>query len=173
MTDAKSPFRRVAAEKGYGSGPLGLAAFTCDYLLRSYVLVVLARIAPPGVTTWCHRLRGVRIGRDVFIDRFAIIDGSFPERITVEDEVRIAPGAAVLAHYEPGATLAEYTKPYVLQVRLCRFCFIGVNAVIMPGVTVGEGAIVTSGSVVLRDVPPYTIVSGNPAKAVSRLERRT
>lgn len=162
--------RRLAAAKGYRSNLPSLGAFLCDYILRSYILVLLARVAPPGSTTLCHRLRGVRMGRDVFIDRFAVIDGSFPERITVEDEVRISPGAAVLAHYEPGVTLAAFTAPYVLDVRLCRFCFIGVNAVIMPGVTVGEGAIVTSGSVVLSDVPPYTVVSGNPAKPVSRLQ---
>ncbi|HJN47039.1 MAG: acyltransferase [Vicinamibacterales bacterium] len=162
--------RRLASAKGYGASPVSLVGCAAEYLWKSYVLVLLARLAPPGWTTWCHRLRGVRMGREVFIDRFAVIDGSFPERVTIEDEVRIAPGAAVLAHYEPGSTLARYTKPYVLDVRLGRYCFIGVNAVVMPGTTVGEGAIVTSGSVVLSDAPPYTVVSGNPAKPVSRLK---
>ncbi len=164
--------RAVASLKGYSGSPLSLARFLVDYFLRSYVLVVLARIAPPGFTTACHRFRGARLGRDVFIDRFAVIDGSFPEQITMEDEVRIAPGAVVVAHYMPGQTLATYTKPYVLAVRLCRSCFIGVNAVVMPGVTVGECAIVTSGSVVLGDVAPFTVVSGNPARKVARVEEK-
>lgn len=44
--------------------------------------------------------------------------------------------------------------------------WIGMNAMIMPGITIGEGAIVASGSVVTKDVPPYTVVGGNPAKVI-------
>lgn len=46
--------------------------------------------------------------------------------------------------------------------------WIGMNAMIMPGVTIGEGAIVAAGSVVAKDVPPYTIVGGNPAKEMKK-----
>ncbi len=42
------------------------------------------------------------------------------------------------------------------------------NAMIMPGVKIGEGAIVAAGSVVVKDVPPYTIVGGNPAKEIKK-----
>jgi chloramphenicol O-acetyltransferase type B len=42
----------------------------------------------------------------------------------------------------------------------------------MPGVTVGEGAVVASGAVVLKDVPPYTMVAGNPAQVVKTLRPR-
>lgn len=159
----------LASQKGYPKGLLSLLRFALTYFLQSYVLVVLARVAPPGLTTICHRMRGVNIGKDVFIDRFAVIDGSFPERVTIEDEVRIAPGAVVVAHYQPGATLSACSPPFVKAVRLGKSSFIGVNAVIMPGVTVGEGAIVMAGSVVLSDVPPYNIVGGNPARVISRV----
>lgn len=46
--------------------------------------------------------------------------------------------------------------------------WIGMNAMIMPGVTIGEGAIVAAGSVVAKNVPPYTIVGGNPAKEIKK-----
>jgi len=46
--------------------------------------------------------------------------------------------------------------------------WIGMNAMIMPGVRIGEGAIVAAGSVVIKDVPPYTIVGGNPAKEIKK-----
>ncbi|KKO52229.1 CatB-related O-acetyltransferase [Paenibacillus sp. DMB20] len=46
--------------------------------------------------------------------------------------------------------------------------WIGMNAMIMPGVTIGEGAIVAAGSVVAKDVPPYTIVGGNPAQQIKK-----
>lgn len=164
-----SQLKAVAAGKGYRLDPVHLVAFAFAYLLKSYVLLLLARVAPPGLTSVCHRMRGVNVGTGVVIDRFAVIDGSYPEQITIEDEVRIAPGAVVVAHYQPGETLAAYSPPYVKAVRLGRSSFIGVNAVIMPGVTVGEGAIIMAGSVVLSDVPPYNVVCGNPARVVSRV----
>lgn len=46
--------------------------------------------------------------------------------------------------------------------------WIGMNAMIMPGITIGEGAIIAAGSVVVKDVPPYTIVGGNPAKVIKK-----
>jgi len=46
--------------------------------------------------------------------------------------------------------------------------WIGMNAMIMPGVKIGEGAIVAAGSVVVKDVPPYTIVGGNPANEIRK-----
>ena len=51
-------------------------------------------------------------------------------------------------------------------IRLCRGAWIGAKSVILKGVTVGEGAIVGAGSVVTKDVAPYTIVAGNPAKVI-------
>lgn len=50
-------------------------------------------------------------------------------------------------------------------------CFIGVNSVIMPGVTVGKAAVVASGAVVVTSVPPYTMVAGNPAKVVKTFRK--
>jgi acetyltransferase-like isoleucine patch superfamily enzyme len=47
-------------------------------------------------------------------------------------------------------------------------CFIGVNAVVMPGVTVGRASVVGSGAVVTADVPPLTMVAGNPARIIKR-----
>ena len=54
----------------------------------------------------------------------------------------------------------------ILPVRVCAWADIGVNAVILPGVTVGQGAIVGAGSVVTEDVPPFSIVAGVPARVM-------
>ena len=56
-------------------------------------------------------------------------------------------------------------------IRICRGAWIGARAVIMKGVTVGEGAVVGTGSVVMRDVPPYTVVLGNPARVIRELDQ--
>ena len=50
--------------------------------------------------------------------------------------------------------------------------WIGVNAVVLPGVTIGEGAVVAAGAVVTKDVPPYSVVAGVPAKVIKKIESR-
>ncbi len=54
-------------------------------------------------------------------------------------------------------------------IRICDDAWIGMNVIILKGVTVGEGAVVGAGSVVTKDVPSWTVVAGNPAKVVKRL----
>jgi acetyltransferase-like isoleucine patch superfamily enzyme len=54
-------------------------------------------------------------------------------------------------------------------VRICDDAWIGANAIVLPGVTIGEGGIVGAGAVVTKDVPPYSIVAGNPAVVVKEL----
>lgn len=57
----------------------------------------------------------------------------------------------------------------IAPVRLERRSWVGFNAIILKGVTIGEGAIVAAGAVVTKDVPPYTIVAGNPAQPIRTL----
>ena len=56
--------------------------------------------------------------------------------------------------------------------RVCERASIGSGSVLLPGITIGEGALVGAGSVVTRDVPPYTIVCGNPAKICGNIKER-
>ncbi len=145
--------------------------FVAKHFFKTYVLVLCSELAPPGITEHFHRLRGVHMGKDVFIDRHAMIDAAYPGKVYIGDEVRITSGACVMAHIKAGKHLRENYYPSVVrEVRIEKYAFIGLNAVILPGVTVGEGAIVVSNSVVMQDVKPYTIVSGNPAKVISRLK---
>ncbi len=63
--------------------------------------------------------------------------------------------------------MLEYGKPVTIQDNV----WIGGNSVINPGVTIGEGAVVASGSVVTKDVEPYTVVGGNPARVIKQIGR--
>jgi acetyltransferase-like isoleucine patch superfamily enzyme len=79
------------------------------------------------------------------------------------------PGAKVLGSEHTGEPVAEpviRTDLVIKPVRVGAGADIGVNAVLLPGVTVGEGAIVGAGAVVTRDVPPYAIAAGVPAKVM-------
>lgn len=149
-----------------------LPVFFVQYTCKAWLFLLLSEVMPPGISEKFHRWRGVEIGKDVFIDRHARIDGAYPERIIIEDQVRITAGACIMAHMKAGEYLADNYFPVVVKdVRICKYAFIGLNAVILPGVTVGEGAIVTCNSVVYQNVKPYTVVTGNPAKMVSKLRK--
>jgi acetyltransferase-like isoleucine patch superfamily enzyme len=125
------------------------------------------------LTAWIHRLRGVKIKsiHSVFISFNVCIDNVFPELVTIGEDVWLCRNVTILAHFNP----SEYQRPWLgdlicRPVVIERGAFIGVHAVILPGVRVGEGAAVGAGAVVTRDVPPRTIVAGNPARVVRTLE---
>lgn len=144
-----------------------------NYLWRNWLLGNLVRWAPRGVILPIHRMRGVKMGRDVFIDPTAIVETAFPENIAIGNDVRITAGCVIMSHIKAPHYLRETgLVPVVLKpVVLDDHCFIGVNSVIMPGVTVGKASVVTSGSVVVNNVPPYTMVQGNPAKVIKQFPK--
>lgn len=156
---------RSADERGRG-----VVWLVWNYFWRNWLLGNLVRVAPRGVINVLHRWRGVRMGRDCYIDPNAILETAYPQNISLGDDVRVTAGAIVMTHIKAPHFLRDRGfVPVVLQpVRLEDHCFIGVNAVVLPGVTVGKAAVVASGAVVTADVPPFTMVAGNPAKVVKR-----
>lgn len=138
------------------------------YIWRTWFLSNLVRWAPRFVILRLHRWRGVEIGRGCFIDPAAIIETAHAHNIAIGNDVRIAAQAVIMTHIKPPHLLRSkgIMASTVEPVRLEDSCFIGVGAIIMPGVTVGRAAVVASGSVVVGDVPPYSMVAGNPAKVV-------
>ncbi|PSL31460.1 DapH/DapD/GlmU-related protein [Dyadobacter jiangsuensis] len=103
------------------------------------------------------------LGKNVFINHacsFLDIGG-----ITIEDDVLIGPRVNITSEnhpLDPSDRQALIPKP----VHIKRNAWIGAGATILPGVTVGENAVVAAGAVVSRDVPPNTVVAGIPAKVV-------
>jgi len=141
-----------------------------NYLWRNWFLGNLVRIAPRGVINVLHRWRGVRLGSDCFIDPAAILETAYPENITIGNDVRVTAGAIIMTHIKPPHYLRDqgHVPVVIAPVVLEDHCFIGVNAVVMPGVTVGRAAVVASGAVITADVPPLTMVGGNPARVIKR-----
>ena len=120
-----------------------------------------------------YRKCGVKIGRNVFIGFLVMMDSEHPDYIEIEDEASIGPGVSIMAH-SPGSPFHSRLKIYYKEpkrVTIKRGAWIATRAVILPGVTIGEGAIVAAGAVVSRDVPPYTMAAGNPARLIQKLKR--
>jgi len=100
------------------------------------------------------------------------------EGVIIEDECFIGHGVVFINDRYPRAANPDGTPQgekdwQVVPTRVCRRASIGSGATILCGVTIGEGAIVGAGSVVTRDVPPRTIVAGNPARVLRPVPEHT
>lgn len=132
---------------------------------RNYLLMRLARGAPSlRVKNWLYRRMGLKVGSHVSVGLEATMDIFFPELITIEDEVIIGYGATILAHEY---LEREYrTGPVVIG----RGAVVGARSLILPGVTVAPGTVVSAMSLVNSDVEGF--VGGVPAKPLKPRETK-
>ena len=119
----------------------------------------------------CQRAKGVKIGKNVYLAYDVNIDLLYPELVEIGDNVRVGIGVIVLAHNRPSdgwlAHLGQVHEP----VRIERDAVLAAGSIVLPGVTVGEFAIVREGTVVEQDVPPFAMVAGIPARVIQQLPR--
>ncbi|MDE7079178.1 MAG: sugar O-acetyltransferase [Clostridia bacterium] len=107
----------------------------------------------------------VKVGKNVFVnnDFICMARGG----VEIEDDVMIAPRVSVLtANHD----LHDHHVLLCSPVHICKNAWIGSGAIILPGVTIGENAIVAAGAVVTKDVAPNTVVGGNPAKLIKNID---
>ncbi len=109
--------------------------------------------------------RGVKLGKNVKVQAFAFI----PEGVTIEDGAFIGPHACFTNDLYPRSTNPDGSLQTAADWKLVtttvkKGASIGANATIVCGVTIGEYAMVAAGAVVTRDVPPYALVVGVPAR---------
>lgn len=123
------------------------------------------------IGTFVEIQKGVRIGRRCKISSHTFIC----EGVTLEDEVFVGHNVTFINDLFPRATTADgrlqteadwHCRPTLVR----RGASIGSGATLLAGITVGEYALVGAGSVVTRDVPPHTVVAGNPARILRRLQ---
>lgn len=88
------------------------------------------------------------------------------EKIEIGENSTLAYGVTILTAADPNGprnTLSALYPPLKAPVTIGKNCWIGANALILPGVTIGEGSVVAAGSIVTKDVPSNVLVAGNPA----------
>ena len=128
--------------------------------LLNRILQMLTMMLPGGqsLRVSLHRARGVSIGRNVWISYNVVLETSYPHLITIDDSAFIGIGVIVIAHFKESRR----------GVRIGKQAFIGPGVIILPDVEIGEGAVVTAGSVVTSSVPAMTLVQGNPAVPIAK-----
>ena len=115
----------------------------------------LAFVFPGGhsVRPWLQKRRGARIGRNIWISRYVYFDELHPEAITIGDNSTIGLRSSIFTHFYWGPRRSQNGYS---EVVIEKNVFIGPHCLILPGVRIGEGAVIKGGSVVSRNVPPYT-----------------
>lgn len=122
----------------------------------------------------CWKWMGCNIGKNVLIGHSVSIDYGNTNLIHIEDEVIITNNCTLLCHRRDLSTYKKgdsaYNLPYIKRpIILRKGCQIGMGSIIMPGVEIGEGAIIGAHSVVTKSVPSWTVAAGSPAKIIKEL----
>ncbi len=161
---------RVGALAACGYNQL-VGKFPLHVLRQMYLRAWLGRVGEGTVVQMgCRFLQGrkIQLGARNMINFGTLLDGRrYP--IVTGDDVSIGPDAAILTlgHDPQSAEFADRGGPVTIGSRV----WIGYRAVVLPGVTIGEGAVVAAGAVVTHDVAPYAIVAGSPARAIGERSR--
>lgn len=123
-----------------------------------------------GVQLGCRFLNGrkVTLGARTIVNFGTLIDGRHYS-VTTGSDVSIGPEATILTlgHDPHSPVFADKGGPVTIGAR----AWIGYRALVLPGVKIGDGAVVAAGAVVTRDVAPYSIVGGNPAREIGTRKR--
>ncbi len=128
--------------------------------ILKWLLNTLAFISPGGYTLrpFLQRMHGVKMGKHVWLSQYVYFDGIHPDAITIGNNVAIGLRTTIFAHFYSGPQRSsEHSKPVIIEDD----AFIGPHCVIMPGVTIGKGAVVQAGTIVSRNVPAG-VLWGNP-----------
>lgn len=138
-----------------------------------------------AIKAWYLRRWGAKVGRNLYMERAIMLKGAEDLEIgdnvaigaytlinaagglVIEDNVNISTGCRVVCvnhKVPPVGEDARFAPCWSAPIRLKKGCWLATNAIILPGVTVGEGAVVIAGALVTKDVPDWAYVAGNPAK---------
>lgn len=113
------------------------------------------------------RFNHLTIGDDVSIGKGVLILAA--GGVKIGDRTMIGPGSKLLSagHVVPeGRAPMRFTGTFLKKITIEKDAWIGANVIILPGIKVGEGAIVGAGAVVTKDVPPFAIMGGAPARII-------
>lgn len=153
--------KRFPAPPGRNSLHIWHRAVNPGRVALNFIVITLCRYIPSlAVKNWLLRGLGMKVGRDVSFGLAAMVDIFFPQLITIGDNSLLGYNSTILCHE---FLIHEYRTG---EVVVGRDVMIGANSTILPGVVIGDGAVVAAGSLVNRDVPPGAMVAGVPARVL-------
>ena len=160
--------RRTERYRVHGSNSLWQIYKTVSFwkVMKCFIVIQMGRITPfLSWKNWMYRnLLGMKIGNKTSLALMVMPDTMFPERISVGDNTVIGFNTTILAH--------EYLiEEYRLgDVKIGSNVMVGANSTILPGVEIGDNAIVSAATLVHKDVPAGCMAGGNPMRIIFTAE---
>ncbi len=108
------------------------------------------------------------IDSTVVLESKLLLDKVYPQGIYIGANTLVAAGSTILTHEHVKRSTDNPRMPYVINTYIGSNCFIGIKAIILPGVKIGDEVIVGAGTVVTKDIPSNSIVVGNPGRILDR-----
>jgi acetyltransferase-like isoleucine patch superfamily enzyme len=162
--------RRLERHEPLGKGNSLLHWWRAKHPVRvfwNYAWIYCARKMPfLPVKRVMYKLTGARIGKDVAVGLDAVLDVFFPELISIGDNTIIGFNTVILGH----EFLTHEWRTG--KVEIGRNVTIGANCTVLPGVRIGDGAVVSAMSLVNKDVPPGAFVGGVPIRSLKKREQQ-
>ena len=136
--------------------------------IRTFYYKKLRKMTDVDLNIMHMRRSGITVGEGCRI--FTPIASNEPWLITIGDRVTISANVQFVTHDNGIIKVLAGKTDVVGPITVGDDCFIGMNAMLMLGVTIGENCIVGAGSVVTHSFPPHTVLAGNPARAICTTE---
>jgi acetyltransferase-like isoleucine patch superfamily enzyme len=129
------------------------------------LLHTLAFVLPYGnsLRPFLHKVRGVRIGKNVWISKYVYIDDNHPESVVIGDNTTIGLRTTIFAHTYFGRPIKTNPDKVVIGKNV----YIGPHCLILPNVTIGDGAVIKGGTVVTKNVPAGTLFGMPSAEPIA------
>lgn len=136
--------------------------------IRKLLHLVMRNIPGSYLRVRILKLLGADIQGNIFVGQeFFVFDADRTDLLSIGKDVGIGPRVTILLHSDPWPSPFSAVHPKkTLPVIINKGVWVGAGAIILPGVTIGEYSVVGAGAVVIRDVPPHSMVAGVPAKVV-------
>ena len=138
---------------------------------------ILEPFEPRKLRPFLIRRMGCHVGKNTFFGDYVRMDTSYADMIYIGDYAHVTSGCRLLCHQrdlkgycigDNAASLGYRTG----EIHIGKGVMVGMETIIMPGVTIGDGAIIGAGSIVTKDIPAWTIATGRPAKVVKEIPKR-
>ena len=111
-----------------------------------------------GLRVLFHRMRGVHIGKGVYIGRYCFLDNMYPEYIYIYDGASVNAETMILTHFNPFETYKNIFQAEVKPTIIGENAIVAVRCTIMPGVSVGKYSVISGGMIIEKSVSDYTML---------------
>jgi len=154
------------------STKIGAIKFKIKLGFDFILIAICSKLPFVNIVSILNRSRGVKIGKNVYLGPNVYIDLLYPNLITIRNNVSIGMNTMIFTHGNPTNSIwiKENIYPrYVKPVVIGSGTWIAPGCIILPGVHIGKRCVIGAGSVVTKSFDDYSVIAGNPARLIKKI----